>query len=120
TGKLSKLRPMFLGASNKGGHDSGSRFTWTCDAGNRRAKLATCDRFQTRGRPVNRYRDPPQILAPMLVLNSKTATIGKVLVLLVQTFVPTGLPVPAGHNKNKNGDLQPGITRGKPVPGLAG
>ncbi|KAE9394165.1 hypothetical protein BT96DRAFT_943390 [Gymnopus androsaceus JB14] len=67
----------------KGGHNSGSRFTWTCDAGNRRAKLVTCDRFQTRGKPVNRYRDPPQILAPMLVLNSKTATIGKVLVLLV-------------------------------------
>ncbi|KAE9385761.1 hypothetical protein BT96DRAFT_949617 [Gymnopus androsaceus JB14] len=104
----------------KGGHDSGSRFTWTCDAGNRRAKLATCDRFQTRGKPVNRYWDLPQILAPMLVLNSKTATIGKVLVLLVQTFVPTGLPVPAGHNRNKNGDLQPGITRGKPVPGPAG
>ncbi|KAE9402475.1 hypothetical protein BT96DRAFT_937132 [Gymnopus androsaceus JB14] len=68
---------------SKGGHDSGSRFTWTCDAGNRRAKLATCDRFQTRGKPVNRYRDLSQILAPMLVLNSKTATIGKVLVLLV-------------------------------------
>ncbi|KAE9387917.1 hypothetical protein BT96DRAFT_947999 [Gymnopus androsaceus JB14] len=116
------------GLAGKGGHDSGSRFTWTCDAGNRRAKLATCDRFQTRGKPVNRYRNLPQILAPLLVLNSKTATIGKVLVLLVpnqdqyilRTFVPTGLPVPAGHNKNKNGDLQPGITRGKPVPGPAG
>ncbi|KAE9401125.1 hypothetical protein BT96DRAFT_992328 [Gymnopus androsaceus JB14] len=54
-------------AKIKGGHDSGSRFTWTCDAGNRRAKLATCDRFQTRGKPVNRYWDLLQVNRPVPV-----------------------------------------------------
>ncbi|KAE9389932.1 hypothetical protein BT96DRAFT_946506 [Gymnopus androsaceus JB14] len=143
----------------KGGHDSGSRFTWTCDAGNRRANsTATVHRDVTYLRPVmpvyttvvctilsanlsysvpyTRWRNQcsTRYSAYASVTDSSTnvstkfkdwiqirslcySTIGKVLVLLVQTFVPTYRPVTIG---NKNGDLQPGITRGKPVPGPAG